>query len=45
MERKDTYILLTFALLWWRRPVASPAIALIVLLALLALLALSMTPN
>jgi hypothetical protein len=38
MEGKDVYIPLAFALLCWRRPVASPAIT------LLALLALSMTP-
>jgi hypothetical protein len=31
MEGKDTYILLAFALLCWRRPVASLAITLIAL--------------
>jgi hypothetical protein len=36
MEGKDIYLLLAFALLYWRRPVASLAIT---------LLALSMTPN
>jgi hypothetical protein len=36
MEVKNIYVLLAFALLRWRRPVASSAIT---------LLALSMTPN